>query len=854
MARNSWIVYDEYMPVDFKGDDIFGEANEEQDALSVEVQREIDERHRKSEEWREQVNTEWRSLYRADNGWRSFDFEDYPYGGYKTHQREDYIKWDKASRGAVDKFLKKTETLEASDNISPGEWIDMLKEATHVCDEEELRREKSNSYYHDDDGDISFKYMVNEALLPTLNRMEKYYRDKKEERGAVIEILSEYAEETYNSYFEENPFTNEILISLISIGRVEGAKKAKELMEGFCRERIERIKEVNEVCRYRKEDDKFFDLQYNPDGSIADPDTDDDSVIDKEPHEEIQESEDEVNSYYYFDENSLRWDDNPFRFVHYALIGAVMHVNDWTDGEKIELAAIAGDQLKTWPEGSLGEYVKLFDYLGLANSLPILLNNLKSEDILSRRMSAGILYDLEMEKIAITSEDGVSYFDKIYELIKEDDPEFLVKLFRAGNSYVKRIDNHGRIGVFGDGGKLLGAFNLNLETDQERVKAVVRSISSKDIFLPKADETAQERQSRELMTEVFLSSYGKLFDQIYTETDISLNSLELYEQGWFVLSYEQGDDVKKTQLKEIARNFGELGLKVFLAADYGGTGEDILKYFESANSSREQKEKVLKHFFQITNKAYEWRKSFDGVDLGTGDTFFAEAHEALIRKCCEYFKAAIVIDEGSGGEVKLDELLESMDAVTYALGVLEGLREEDQFELMDVGFQAGMIEDENIKDEKAMVIRIFKDKKTESKVVVSIRPKACVNGDGSAAEARINFKVVPPLGGGQEVRVAFDRSAYSKERGLAEKPKVSLDLGTGESFFVSGEYQTLRVGRVLSLAEKSEGGHNEGSFSEATMENFEQIAEKFGEYLMKFKMSTKKHKRQAKDPKYEGYF
>ena len=67
--------------------------------------------------------------------------------------------------------------------------------------------------------------------------------------------------------------------------------------------------------------------------------------------------------------------------------------------------------------------------------------------------------------------------------------------------------------------------------------------------------------------------------------------------------------------------------------------------------------------------------------------------------------------------------------------------------------------------------------------------------------------------------------------GKSESPLVSLDLGILDPRFEDVDYSTESVGRILSLVEGSQGGHNESSFRPEASAHFSDIAKFFEDYL-----------------------
>ncbi len=508
----------------------------------------------------------------------------------------------------------------------------------------------------------------------------------------------------------------------------------------------------------------------------------------------------------------------------------------WKEEEKPQVVKFLGESIGLRSFGAVKEYAELFESLDVKRSYPVLLENLKSESVLKRRMSAEVLYRLEMGKIGITGKEGVRYFDKLYRLVREGDPDFFVRLYRGKNAYVRRIDSQGSIGAFDGMGRLLGCFKLDLTAEEDVVEAVVNEVNSKDVFLPKADETPAERHIRESFLELFLASYGHIFEDLDRDTGIKLSSLDLHEQGWFVSYYSQATREERDILKGFISRYGELGLKVFLALDYGGSVEEILRYTENPSVDEKDRIKVFSHFYKIANMSMEWRRVFEKAEEGTDHKFSSQVHEALIRKTSEYFRAALLIERGQGGEVSSKDLLESMSAVSRTLEILRGLYIEDsslklegkpqiQAECADPACTT-LIED-------ARITWILSDKNSGSRVVVSVRSQPTVKvGSRPGGEARINFKVTDKKG--FETRIGVDLSHYGE---ASSKSVVSLDLGTG---VLASQAQVLRdakvypsqnVGRVLDLVAGSEGGHNEASFGPEIAEHFTDLAHRFADYM-----------------------
>lgn len=488
--------------------------------------------------------------------------------------------------------------------------------------------------------------------------------------------------------------------------------------------------------------------------------------------------------------------------------------------------------------GGMGDsFREAFEKLGTNNSHRVLLEALKNENELSRKMSAEILFRLEVGKIGITDREGVKYFDKVYQLATANDPEFFVRLYRQGNAYVRRLDTQGSIGVFnGTDDRLLGRFQLQLESPETLVKAPVSEITSRDVFLPKADETVEERRIRESMLQLYLAGYGKIFDQVDRQTGIKLSSLDLHEQGWFISYYSTATPEQHQVLTTFIKRYGELGLKAFLALDYGESGDSILNYINESAGNESQQLTLFSQFHKISVRAMEWRRVFEQAELGSALKFSAEIHEALLRKSSEYFRAALMIERGEGGTVTWEELLQSMQQISFALDALRGLYDKGSSLVLEKpkgekGTNPQVLAEAIDKKSKvvaegALTTWTLVDTKSGTRVVVSVRPQATIKG-----EARMNFRVVNE-GKGVMARIGVDLSNHGgSEDGKEGVPAVSLDLGTGSVDKANRVFPSQQVGNILEMVEGSEGGHNEGSFSSNVAEHFEDIAHAFVNYM-----------------------
>lgn len=628
----------------------------------------------------------------------------------------------------------------------------------------------------------AYRHLIDKAFLPVLSKLEGIgLNSNSPDRSAIVSRLEEYVQEHYEFHPWDFHRASELASSMLQIDGT-GA-----------------FPSIRRVSEY------ITDTGNNP------------------YFQELVEEYDEQH----YSPAYLEFDDPEYRRFHFVVVEAIAD-HSWSGDERPVAARFLTEYLSVNSEGNLRAYVAAFEDLGIDNAAPYLLRNLKSDDVLTRRMSAEILFRLELGKVGVT-EKGVEYLGKLYNLGKYNDPDF----------FVRRLNNLGLMAVLAkDGGNVGGVFPLDLYAEEGVIQVEVRQLMSQELFLPKADETPAQREQREEYLKLFLENYESIFnDEFFEDTGVRLNSLELHEQGWFLLNYLRLSDQENAegleQLRDFVTEYGEYGLKSFLALEYGGSGQEILEFAEAPELSKEEKLAVFKNFYAIANEALNWREVFGQVEAGAGYEFAPQVHEAFVRKNAEFFRAAQTIARGEGGDVTVGELLKNMNTVAFSLRALKGIYEDNSALRLE---QKPQTQDEYDKDgnlvESASSSFILVDKGKRVRIVVSIRTQPTVRqGNTAGGEARINFSVTD-LKTKERARIGFDLSDYGDFIGEADKPSaVSLDLGVGQPDREAGIWPSQRVGRVLELAGGSEGGHNELSFKPEVAEHFPKVAKRFKGYI-----------------------
>jgi len=203
---------------------------------------------------------------------------------------------------------------------------------------------------------------------------------------------------------------------------------------------------------------------------------------------------------------------------------------------------------------------------------------------------SAMLYRLEFGQVGISA-DGVKYLERMYDLGAYNNPKF----------HVSRLTAMGEIGIFNEEQRLIKYFHLgDLSSKETEVRAQVMDFVYETLFVAKKDETEDEKQTREGYLEEFRNNYYKIAgEKVFDKTGVRLNNLSFKEQGWFMIYLDQADEAGKQDLKNFAAQYGEVGIKTFLALNQDeGMGETILKLGQ--NLDKPLAETIFRKFGALT--------------------------------------------------------------------------------------------------------------------------------------------------------------------------------------------------------------------------------------------------------------
>lgn len=486
-------------------------------------------------------------------------------------------------------------------------------------------------------------------------------------------------------------------------------------------------------------------------------------------------------------------------------------------------------------EGTLDAYIEAFGALGSDIAFPYLIENLKSDDLLTRRMSAEILYSLELKSLRV-SPDGVQYFNKVYKLVDEQDPNFWSNYYREllvsaeGDvkngefeirNRIRLLDEEGKVGIFGEKG-LLGYFKLKLEGGSEHINTNVTYLAAKDFFLEKADEKPEDRLLREVMLHTLLEDYAEVREEVEARSGLKLHALKLHEQGWFIAFWTDKKTTpdEKERVIRMAKKYGTDGIKAFLALDYGEAAEEIISFMESKDLNEDDKKAIMHSYAHLSDRSMEWRKTLDAIEKGQDFKFSAEVHEAMIRKSTEFLRQAILIKDDETRVEDLNKLIKGMQRITETMEVCSGLYGDSKRLVLQAA------------ENNSGVSRYwrFHDTKSSAQLKVSIRTEMERDaGRGIDVVERINITMQPDRGGNknkrqkEEVSIRFD---LDRVRGIKI---LSMDWGFGRKM-IGGEHPTAVVGNMIADTAE-EGGHVSFSFRPETSEHFPDVTKQLWQYM-----------------------
>jgi len=482
------------------GLDITYERNSDLEIKEIELR--VEKMFNRSRDEFERAQQMWSQIPRYDTGTRGIGMESQLTRGLRSNFVKLHEKFDKE----VEETIENLKNLPTDSGLFLRESILAINKILVQLDGE---KKKTDYSFDSESIEPNEPYFVNEALLPVLEIIEARTTDLS--RTVTFDSLYTILTKNYQDYREYDPVAMEILKTLIVISDSNNLNKIVDFTSEHCGTdykitteetiRTQILHEIDELdWQISERETHYLEQGINIDEN-------DEVLVDSKDRlknlKEILANEEEMQNVVEmyqpnYSEGDLMYDYNPSRVVHQEICKAIL-LREAKDSETAKMLASFLSKVITFNStGSLGEYIEAFEYLGADNSFPYLIENLRSDDELTRRMSAEILYSLEAREKTIDNPEGIEYFKKMYVLVSKEDPEFFVKMYEK-RAKVLRLSRE-KISVIDETG-IVGFFQLELENQSNHIRAEVKKLETKDVFLPKADETEEDRLLRRILME-----------------------------------------------------------------------------------------------------------------------------------------------------------------------------------------------------------------------------------------------------------------------------------------------------------------------------------------------------------------
>jgi GNAT superfamily N-acetyltransferase len=141
------------------------------------------------------------------------------------------------------------------------------------------------------------------------------------------------------------------------------------------------------------------------------------------------------------------------------------------------------------------------------------------------------------------------------------------------------------MGVFNKEGEMKGMFDLgDITDDKHKIQAEIYELTYEMLFVPKENESEQERERRMAVLEEFKKHYFDFYgEQFKNETGVYFNNLDLREQAAYMSFARSASEHEAESAMSVIKKHGESGLQSFVAhAENEDMGEVLLEISNTA--------------------------------------------------------------------------------------------------------------------------------------------------------------------------------------------------------------------------------------------------------------------------------
>lgn len=426
-----------------------------------------------------------------------------------------------------------------------------------------------------------------------------------------------------------------------------------------------------------------------------------------------------------------------------------------------------------------------------------ILTKLPQTEEADKRRLLSLLFRLELGAIGIST-GGVNYLGRRFDLGEENNPDY----------FVQRITADGKVGVFDETQTMRGFFQLEAgdfsAEAQEVIQKNLSQIVQEMLFLPKADETEEEKSNRIYYLQQFNEQYFQTYLGDFSQkSGIPFNNLTLKEQGWTFAVLHSQDDEQKERVYRFAKSFGENALRSLIATEYGiGWGDRLLKLTESL--STDQMRSFLSSFANLISESEIIGETVNELLVNTQETSISQLSgqltEALIRKNKDFIAAAELITQE---KITFQDLIKSMNEYAFVLAQMQKALDQNglQYQKLDK-------KTETQGETTVHTNWLLADKDKHHQVNILIRPMPALTsvidkqtGEKKQITAQAGIRLTFVWPDKRRFGIRLDMDPFYKDENFSNG-RLTLDIGSRDS----------TIGQILQTV--SDGGyHNTISFS-----------------------------------------
>lgn len=325
-----------------------------------------------------------------------------------------------------------------------------------------------------------------------------------------------------------------------------------------------------------------------------------------------------------------------------------------------------------------------------------------------------LIYRLEFGEMNI-SEEGLEYLGKKLDLGE----------FNSGNYFAHRGTGDGKIFIFGQDDKELKSYVDfatvdNDEQEKNTLKVEMLSFTYDVLFVPKLDETAEDKEQKIKFVEEFKEKYFKVYlEDLAGKVGVNLNNFGIREQAWFLWYFESCDENRQSRVVDFLKKYGENGFGIFVLQEMDHkTGDKILEIGEKGNEGEVKKifaeiESIIR-LSELTEKEIE-QMFFEDDTKGfvKKDKITQDILNRSLQVLNEYYD---LVERGETGHQNLEDKLQKnkKDLILFAAVFKNAFAKGQEIDFSQIkGLDLSIMDSGELSDQDKKQMRdIFKGNRT----------------------------------------------------------------------------------------------------------------------------------------------